>query len=438
MKKGILLVVLVLLIGTLTPVLAQRNSGKSDAQAVADRLADGRQAVVPGDLLADEQFDVDTSWEDFEGDNSSGQVLNGTYQMQVEENYFVFEIDRDDHTDVIIEVDTEQLSKSLVNSYGLMCRADPEYSGAGYYFWISGDGYYAIQKHTGKSGEFETLVDWEESKVINQGRDSNHITAVCAGDYLALYVGDTLLAEATDRDYSEGRAGLTVSAYDSGSASVAFDNLRVWEALTDSKPSSVKPPKNSTVRLVDYAGQPQSVVRELQNLGFVSPGGGLVFTEDRAFFTGQGSWFTPLARRSPNTHIIMAGELTFTVGSANDLEQCSLMARIGMDSSGAATTFAEVGLTNAGELYILDRFSPSSNANVTVGETILDISRPVHIVFTMIGSRANVFVDGELALSDVPIQERGGIYGIALVGKGAGARCEGRNIWVYQVPSGRK
>lgn len=436
MKKGILFIVLMLLAGAAAPALAQRNIGKTGAQVVAERLSRGSQAVSPGDLLADERFNNNTTWEDFQGDHSSGAVVNGAYQMQADENYFVFEIDQDDHTDVIIEVDTQQLSKSLVNSYGVMCRADSEYSGAGYYFWITGDGYYAIQKHTGKSGDFETLVEWAQSKFINQGRDSNHITAVCAGDYLALYVGENLLAETTDRTYRQGRAGLTVSAYDDGSASVAFDNLLVWEALADSKPD--KPAVASAVRLAEYAGQPQAVMRELQKLGFAPSGGSLVFTENRAFFTGQGSWFTPLARRSPNTHIIMAGELTFTVGDADQLEQCSLIARIGTNNSGAATTFAEVGLTNEGELYILDRFSATSDANITVGEMIFDITRPVHILFTMIGDRANVFVDGTLILSDVPIRERSGIYGIALVGKGPGARCEGRNIWVYQVPSAGK
>jgi hypothetical protein len=45
-----------------------------------------------------------------------------------------------------------------------------------------------------------------------------------------------------------------------------------------------------------------------------------------------------------------------------------------------------------------------------------------------------LFVDGELVIQDFEVVKRAGTYGIALLGKGADAKCEGRNIWAYQIP----
>lgn len=56
-------------------------------------------------------------------------------------------------------------------------------------------------------------------------------------------------------------------------------------------------------------------------------------------------------------------------------------------------------------------------------------------MFTLIDDKANIYVDGELEISEVDIAERSGSYGVALYGAGANARCEGRNIWAYSIPN---
>jgi hypothetical protein len=44
-----------------------------------------------------------------------------------------------------------------------------------------------------------------------------------------------------------------------------------------------------------------------------------------------------------------------------------------------------------------------------------------------------VYVDGERVFDQLGIVERAGTFGIALVSTAKESRCEGRNIWVYQL-----
>ena len=99
---------------------------------------------------------------------------------------------------MVIEVDAEQLSPNSDSGYGVSCRSNPEYNGNGYYFQISGAGFYRIVALV--DGEYMNLVDWTETDVVNQGQDSNHIVIVCLGDYLAMYVNGELVIERYDDD----------------------------------------------------------------------------------------------------------------------------------------------------------------------------------------------------------------------------------------------
>ena len=56
--------------------------------------------------------------------------------------------------------------------------------------------------------------------------------AVCMGDYLALYINDEFVADATDDTYSTGQVGLAASASNILGVQVEFDNLTVHEAVS--------------------------------------------------------------------------------------------------------------------------------------------------------------------------------------------------------------
>jgi len=102
---------------------------------------------------------------------------------------------------------------------------DSEYEGDGYLFLIQGSGTYAIYRSRGRDAV--ALVDWQTSDSINITPEANHLRVICAGDYLAMYINDTLVAQATDDTYREGQVGLVAGAWNQLGVVVEFDNLQI-------------------------------------------------------------------------------------------------------------------------------------------------------------------------------------------------------------------
>ena len=185
------------------------------------------------------------------------------------------------YTDVIVEADVQQLTEPNENAFGVMCRvrgtvgqpavadptlaailsdptaeatldvtaeatieataeatadmtaeattepellpADPRNEGDGYLFLIQGGGQFAIMRARGRN--LTPLVNWTGSDAIKQGMQTNTIRAVCAGNYLAMYVNGTFVGEATDDTYREGQIGLAASAANRLGTTIQFDNL---------------------------------------------------------------------------------------------------------------------------------------------------------------------------------------------------------------------
>lgn len=395
-------------------------------------LREGAQRVILGDVLLDESFDSVDAWESAVWGDSSIGVIKGQYRVQntVGDNMVVWGVNDQVHSDVVMQVDTTQLSQGDDNAYGLMCRLDRLDLTEGYEFRISGDGFYSIYAYYDE--EYRPLVDWETTDVINVGKKKNTITVVCVDDYLALYTNGELLAEVHDTTFSSGVAGMMAVGFDNVSVDIAFDNLTIWEASSTGGP--VRLSSDAPAILSNYDGDWQDVIVELREAGLIGSGGSLVFTEDQAFFEGQGNWFTPLARNQPFSDIVMAGELTFTASGA-EFEQCIFTARIGMDNTNTAVTYVDVGLVSEGYVFILDQYPENRDANLEVSDLSVDMDEPHHILFILQDEVATVYMDGILAISGFDVGDRAGTYGISLVDAGAGARCDGQDIWVYQVPS---
>lgn len=392
-------------------------------------LTAGDQTVVVGDLLLDEGFDDPNAWETFKSENVSLKVSKSAYRIFESGRGVTWGLNDDLHTDIVFQADVTHNSTADNNSYGVMCRADTRNNSAGYYLEISANGYGSITKGTGE--DFTTLADWTESSAIRTGQNTNQITAVCVGDYLALYVNGQLVVETTDADFTEGFAGFTATSYEeTGEVDVSSDNARIWEASFGDNQIAGLP---ETLR--NFAGRSEDAIEELEALGLIPAGATLIFGEDYAFFSGQGNWFQPLASNQPRKNIVFAGELTYTVGNVNEFEICSLTSRISINSQGSATTYVDVGLLNDGTIAIVDRFSENQRANYTVSTFTVDLAEPHHLMVIMIEDIAHVYVDGLLAIANFQVAARSGSYGIALTGRGPRARCEGRDIWAYQVPS---
>lgn len=127
-------------------------------------------------------------------------------------------------TDEAAEVTAEAPSGGLFTPTPAL--AESAFSqGNGYVFLIQGSGSFAIMKAHGRV--LTPLVDWRTSEAINRGVAQNRIRAICVGNYLALYVNDQFLADATDDTYAAGQVGLAASAANRIGARIVFDNLTI-------------------------------------------------------------------------------------------------------------------------------------------------------------------------------------------------------------------
>ena len=106
-----------------------------------------------GDNVRSEQFDRVDVWDTFAySDDVFFRIENGSYRATAPDvggYIWALDINGLPHTDVVIEIETTQLSDLANNGYGVMCRADINNNGDGYYFLISGDRYYAIARGSG-------------------------------------------------------------------------------------------------------------------------------------------------------------------------------------------------------------------------------------------------------------------------------------------------
>ena len=116
---------------------------------------------ILGETLLEEGFSEATAWENFTAEDVILQVSDGVYRARTGPGGYTWGLNDTEHTDVVIEVEADQTSVYENNAYGVMCRADTSNNGDGYYFLVSGDGFYSIRK--GEEENVNPLVDTDES-----------------------------------------------------------------------------------------------------------------------------------------------------------------------------------------------------------------------------------------------------------------------------------
>lgn len=128
--------------------------------------------------------------------------------------------------DFILEVDAQQVSGDLSNSYGVLFRMqDPNQF---YRFEITGDGKYMFERRNGDGSWTRFVRDWTESAAIEQGhRATNRIRIEAIGPSLTVYVNNTLVQQVTDNGYAAGQIALDAGTFGFPEMQAAFDNLVV-------------------------------------------------------------------------------------------------------------------------------------------------------------------------------------------------------------------
>jgi hypothetical protein len=186
---------------------------------------------VSGTPTYAQDFDSDDGgWDVYDEGDTWAAYVDGGYRLGVlaaeyvawanptwDESFANFEI----------EVDTRQVEGPIDNNLGVLVRyqaGDEDY----YWFQISNDGFYSVSML--RNGEWETLVEWEQSDAIVTGLDVvNRVKVVCLGSQFDFYVNDTYLASVVDDTFATGNIGLAAGTFDEPGVVIEFDNLTLRE-----------------------------------------------------------------------------------------------------------------------------------------------------------------------------------------------------------------
>ena len=127
--------------------------------------------------------------------------------------------------DVRLEVDAIKLDGPDDNDFGLICRYQNRDNF--YAFLISSDGYAGVLKV--KDGDYQVIhgnqMDFTAS--INKGSATNHLTGICLGSTLALYVNGKKAVHAMDLDFTSGEVGVIAGTNAQAGVDILFDNFVV-------------------------------------------------------------------------------------------------------------------------------------------------------------------------------------------------------------------
>jgi hypothetical protein len=122
-------------------------------------------------------------------------------------------------------------------SMGVTCRADT--AGNGYYFLISSTGAASIRLgDPNQPDDLVPLADWRRTDAITDTTQTHRLRVICANNYLALYVNNQFVADATDTTFSRGYIGVALAGGAKPDTTMssrtqvqaAYDNISVFES----------------------------------------------------------------------------------------------------------------------------------------------------------------------------------------------------------------
>ncbi len=186
-------------------------------------------SISPDGVYYQDDFSNPASgWDRAAGSDGVTDYAAGMYRIfSATSDYYMWATaHRSFPSDVRIEVDVTKKSGADQDVFGVLCRYRNEKNF--YILMISGDGQAGIAKRT--SDADLTMLSGESMKSdpsIRPGPATNHLRAECVGSKLSLFANDTLVASATDPDFTGGDAGLWLGTYDRPGTDLYFDNFVV-------------------------------------------------------------------------------------------------------------------------------------------------------------------------------------------------------------------
>lgn len=129
------------------------------------------------------------------------------------------------YEDVRIEADVELVGGTNYTYIALTCRASQD---GEYVFFMDTGGYWQIGKYVyGDSSRYERLAEGSSTK-IKVAKNPNHVTAVCRGSTLTMFVNGDEAGSVEDSHFTSGIVGIGVETFDYPLSQVMFHNLEVY------------------------------------------------------------------------------------------------------------------------------------------------------------------------------------------------------------------
>lgn len=195
-----------------------------NTHATQTAVAQNMTATAVAQPIFTETFTYSGQWE-WSDNDVTWDVSNGELIGTANSTITAWTLAGQSFKDIKVEVDIEKVSGIDNNAMGVICNATDNRHF--YAFIIGADKSYNILKLDGDNVT-NLLSEWKYSDVINSGNARNTVAAICNGGNLSLVVNGTELATIYDTSYAEGDIGLVIGLYETGTATMYFDNLSVY------------------------------------------------------------------------------------------------------------------------------------------------------------------------------------------------------------------
>ncbi len=175
-----------------------------------------------------EEFDSnlpDWSYFHFGKDNAKYSLTTDnsrlTFDIQDPNTYVYLLYDPYTYTDVRLDAAVLNQAGTNNNAFSLVCR----YTKDGWYeFNVSSGGLWTIMRFDSSTNKY-TLLYNGGAQNINTGQDRNIFGLECNSSEISTFINNKQMKTVTDKHYSEGQVGISVSSFDDAPVKVSFDTL---------------------------------------------------------------------------------------------------------------------------------------------------------------------------------------------------------------------
>lgn len=194
-----------------------------------------------------------------------------------------------------------------------------------------------------------------------------------------------------------------------------------------------------------YDARPADVMLALESAGVFPSGSAFLFNAPGNTLIG-GSQFITYAPQNATPNFVFGGTLTFTPGTDPDdgLETCALVARASIESGEETTedatvefaqinTFVDVGVTNAGDVYIVDRHDTGED-DLTVEVVEYEVPERAVMLAIVLDDMLTVYISGQRVIDSLEIQAAPGSFAFALETNNPNTSCTSSGLWAYTLP----